>query len=69
MNGNILISYRRENGLTQRYIAYKMGVSQQAVVKWESGKSVPRGATLLKLAKLLGVSADELLEKPVNEAK
>ncbi|MGN0556288.1 MAG: helix-turn-helix domain-containing protein [Acutalibacteraceae bacterium] len=62
-----MIEYRNENNYTQRYIAYKMGVSQQAVGKWENGHAVPRSALLPKLAGLIGCTIDELLsESTVN---
>lgn len=39
-----------------------MGVSQQAVGKWEQGKAVPRTSLLPKLARLCGCTVDELLD-------
>lgn len=61
MNSCILIDFRKQNDLPQRYIAYKLGVTQQAVDKWERGKAVPRPTSLKKLCSLIGCSVDELL--------
>ena len=44
-------------------LAAKLGVSRQAVSKWETGASDPSTVNLLALAKLYGVSADELLRE------
>lgn len=46
---------------TQDEIAKLLGVSQQSVAKWESGKSYPRSKTIRNLSLLFGVSADEIL--------
>ncbi|MGN0174440.1 MAG: helix-turn-helix transcriptional regulator [Acutalibacteraceae bacterium] len=53
--------FRQENDYTQRYLAYKIGVSQQAIVKWESGQSVPNITHLIMLSALIGCSIDELI--------
>ena len=47
--------------MTQEFVAESLGVSRQAVSKWESGASDPSTTNLLSLAKLFGVSAEELL--------
>ena len=47
--------------MTQEFVAESLGVSRQAVSKWESGASDPSTSNLLALAKLYGVSAEELL--------
>ena len=56
-----LKEFREKNNYTQRYVAYKVGVSQQSVVKWEQGKSVPKIAHLIKLSFLMRCSVDELV--------
>ena len=38
--GNYLYELRKQNKLTQRFVAYQLGVSDKAVSKWETGKSV-----------------------------
>jgi len=59
--GETLKAHRTRCGMTQEFVAEKLGVSRQAVSKWESGASDPSTANLLALAKLYGVSAEELL--------
>ena len=61
--GNYLTELRRNNGLTQRYVAYELDVSDKAVSKWENGKSKPTIEELQKLASLYGVSINELIDK------
>lgn len=48
--------------MTQEFVAEAVGVSRQAVSKWETGASDPSTANLIALAKLYGISAEELLE-------
>ena len=48
--------------MTQEFVAEAVGVSRQAVSKWENGASDPSTANLIALAKLYGVSTEELLE-------
>ena len=48
--------------MTQEFVAEHLGVSHQAVSKWENGTSDPSTSNLLALAKLYGVSAEELLK-------
>ena len=48
--------------MTQEFVAEQLGVSRQAVSKWENGTSDPSTSNLLALAKLFGVSASELLK-------
>ena len=55
--------YREKNIFSQSDIAERVGVSQQAVAKWESGEAMPRADKLPILAKLLNCTADELLEE------
>lgn len=54
---------RKAAGLTQEALGEKLGVSRQAVSKWESGASDPSTSNLLALARLYGVSAEELLRE------
>lgn len=49
--------------MTQEFVAEHLGVSRQAVSKWENGTSDPSTANLLALAKLFGISAEELLKQ------
>lgn len=47
--------------MTQEFVAESLGVSRQAVSKWENGTSDPSTSNLIALAKLYGVSVEELL--------
>ena len=60
--GETLKEYREKCNMTQELVAEALGVSRQAVSKWETGSSDPSTANLLALAKLYGVSAEELLK-------
>lgn len=52
---------RRQKGLTQEDLANALGVSPQAVSKWENDQTCPDISLLPKLSQLLGVTTDELL--------
>ena len=52
---------RRSRKLTQSDVAKEIGVSRSTVSMWESGETIPRTGTLLKLAALLSCTVDELL--------
>lgn len=61
-----LSQLRREAGYTQESLAEAMGVSHQAVSKWESGQAMPEAATLVDLADLLGCSLDRLMRQELS---
>lgn len=54
---------REENSLSQQKLAETLGVTQQAVAKWEGGKAEPDSTMLLKIADMFNVSLDYLLGK------
>lgn len=58
---NRLLEYRKANGYSQEELAEKIGVSRQAISKWERCESSPDTDNLIALAKLYGVTIDELL--------
>ena len=60
--GKRIMALRKAAGMTQEQVAERLGVSPQAVSKWESGAADPSTSNLLALAKLFGVSAEELLK-------
>ena len=60
--GKRIAALRKDKGLPQEELAGHMGVSPQAVSKWENAQTCPDISALPKLARLLGVSVDELLE-------
>ena len=59
--GNFISSVRKVRGMTQKELAGRLQVSDRAVSKWENGTSDPSTSNLLALAKLFGISAEELL--------
>ena len=58
---NKLQQMRKKNGLSQEELAAKMGVTRQAVSKWERAESAPDMENLILLSKLYGVTIDEML--------
>lgn len=67
--GNRISKYRKAKGLTQEALANLIGVSAQAVSKWETDASCPDITVLPQLCKILGISTDELLTGNSNEVK
>ena len=65
--GEKIQALRTDIGLSQEDLAERLGVSRQAVSKWESGASDPSTSNLLALAKLYGVSAEDLLREAAGE--
>ena len=61
--GEVLKNHRTENKMTQEFVAETIGVSRQSVSKWEQGISDPSTSNLFALAKLFGVSVEELLKE------
>ncbi len=61
MLAKCLKQLRREQALTQAALAAEVAVTQQAVAKWESGRSFPDAATLRQIAEYFHVSTDYLL--------
>lgn len=51
-----LTSLRKENGISQLELAEKLGVSRQAISRWETGASIPSTEKLISLSKLYSVS-------------
>ena len=68
--GKRIAYHRKRKGLTQDMLAEKLGITAQAVSKWENDQSCPDITTLPKLAEIFGISIDELLGcQPVHEAE
>ena len=61
--GQALKAHRTRCNMTQEFVAEQLGVTRQAVSKWESGKSAPSTSNLLGIAKLYDISAAELLKE------
>ena len=58
---DILKQYRKLNKYSQEKLAELLGVSRQAVTKWENGKSAPSTDNLIKLAAIYKIGLDELI--------
>lgn len=58
-----LYTLRRKSGLSQEQLAEQLGVSRQAISKWESGQSVPESDKLLVIGNYFKVSLDYLLKE------
>lgn len=67
---NKLYELRKVSGLSQEEFAEKLNVSRQAVSKWERGETLPDTDNLITIAKLYGISLDELIShNPTSTAK
>ena len=64
--GEALKENRIKCQMTQEFVAETLGVSRQSVSKWENGTSDPNTSNLIALAKLYGISAEELLKNVEN---
>ena len=73
-----IVKLRKANGYSQETFAKAVGVSRQAVYKWEAGISYPEAEKLIEIKKLLGIKIDDLLDdsyevvvekKPVEKKK
>ena len=67
--GKFIASCRKEQGMTQAVLVEKLGISDRAVSKWETGKSMPDSGIMLELCELLNINVNELLsgEKIMKE--
>ena len=59
--GKFIAECRRLQGLTQAQLAEKLNITDRAVSKWETGRSLPDAALMLALCEILGISVNELL--------
>lgn len=60
---------RKNKGLSQEQLAEKIGVSRQAVTKWETGKGLPDVENIVIIAEIFKTTLDELLRDPTVEQK
>ena len=67
--GEILKEHRVRCKMTQEFVAERLGVSRQAVSKWESGASDPSMSNLIALAKLYGVTVEDILSQVKDSSK
>ena len=63
---NNLVNLRKKSGLSQEALAEKIGVSRQAVSKWERAESSPDTDNLIALAELYDKSLDDMLKRNTN---
>ena len=66
--GSKLAQARRKNNLTQEQLAEKLGVTRQAVSRWESDAAYPETDKIVRMSQLLGVSCDWLLRDGADDA-
>ena len=59
--GKFIASKRKEQSLTQLQLAEKLGITDRAVSKWETGKSLPDASLMPELCKLLKITINDLL--------
>ena len=67
--GEVLKEHRTRCSMTQEFVAESLGVSRQAVSKWENGTADPSTSNLLKLAKLYGITPEELIRSVQTDAE
>lgn len=65
--GEMISSLRKEKNMTQNDLAEKMNVTDKAVSKWERNVSCPDVNSIPKLAEILGVSVEELLNAQTKQ--
>lgn len=59
--GEFIAKCRKEKKLTQAQLAEKLNITDRAVSKWETGKSMPDSSIMLELCDILGITVNELL--------
>ena len=64
---NRLVKLRKEKKLSQEALANELGISRQAVSKWERAEASPDTDNLILLAELYGISLDDLLKTDQKE--
>ncbi len=64
-----LKSARKEAKMTQEALAEKLGVSRQAITKWETDRGLPDIENMMIISNLFGISVDEFLSQEINTAK
>lgn len=67
--GKRIRALRQEKGLSQEALAERLGISRQAVVKWEHGTANPSTANLIALSQILEVPLAELVSGKAEEAE
>ena len=60
--GKFISELRKEKGMTQANLAVQLGITDRAISKWETGKSMPDSSIMLDLCNLLSINVNELLK-------
>ncbi|MBE6793857.1 MAG: helix-turn-helix domain-containing protein [Ruminococcaceae bacterium] len=63
--GKFISKCRKEKNLTQMQLAEKLGITDRAISKWETGKSLPDFSIMLELCEMLGITVNDLLSGEV----
>lgn len=66
--GDNLYTLRKQKGISQDEFAEKLGVSRQAVSKWERNEAYPDTENLIAISRFYGVSIDDLINTPIGES-
>lgn len=64
-----ILRIRQENGLSQEQLAERLGMTRQAVSRWEMGISTPNIATLIQISETFGISLDSMLKGTGDEVR
>lgn len=67
--GRFIKEIRQNNNLTQKELANKLGVTYQAVSKWETGKNIPDIGVLKEISKEFNIDIDEILDGEIKNTK
>ena len=60
--GKFIAACRKEKGLTQAALAEQLGITDRAVSKWETGKSLPDSSIMIDLCEILSINVNDLLK-------
>ena len=63
--GKFIAARRKEANLTQLQLAEKLGLTDRAISKWETGRAIPDASVMLKLCEILGITVNDLLSGEV----
>ena len=63
--GKFIADCRKKANLTQMQLAEKLGITDRAISKWETGKSLPDSSIMLELCSMLGITVNDLLSGEV----
>ncbi|MCM1540270.1 MAG: helix-turn-helix domain-containing protein [Blautia sp.] len=66
--GDKIKKQRLKSGLSQKSLGEKLGVSQQNIAQYENGKRIPKLGNLQKIATVLNVNINDLLESPLDDS-